>query len=149
MRILALTFLLFVSLLFVSSCVVSGGRAKTRVQTYSQVDTASAKSTPDSVELFFKGEPLPKFAYDKVARITITGAQYDYSAKLVHLLAQKAKEIYCDAVVYIEFTNVQRHYWAVNLFGDDDSKDITVLEITGLAVKKRESVPDSIHKAIE
>lgn len=133
--IIALVFSL--TILSFASCVISGGRPRTRVQKYVEIDTSSNRVVYDSVEIFFKGQPHPKFAYDKVARITITGARYDYSEKLIYLLTKKAIELHCDAVVYVEFDNEERHYSTFNPFWDGESETITVLEITGLAVKKR------------
>lgn len=120
-----------------ASCVISGGNPKTRVQKYVKLDTLSNKVIPDSVELFFKGHSVPSFDYYKIARITIKGGRYTTSPQLINLLTEKAKELYCDAIVYIEFDNVKTDYSTINPFWDTKDEEITILEITGLAVKKR------------
>lgn len=137
---IALSFII----LSIASCVIAGGSAKTRVHNYAETDSLSIMTVPDSVELYFKGDNPPKFAYDKIARITITGAKNDNSAHLIQLLSEKAKELYCDASVFVEFDNVERHYGTLNPFWKGESETISVLEITGLAIRKRFSITDSI-----
>lgn len=140
-----LTVLVFsIIILSLASCVVTGGQVWTRVEKYVDIDTSSNKVVSDTVELYYKGQALPQFDYEKVARITITGGKDDNSVILLSAISKKAKELFCDALVYVEINNTYRHYSTFNPFWEGIDEEITVQRITGLAVKKRFVDTDSI-----
>lgn len=124
---------------FCSSCAVTGVRSITHVDKYVKLDTLKNKTVPVNVALYFEGQPPVTFAYDKIARITITGGVNDEQHNLLHDLREKAKEFFCDAVVYVEFQTKTRSYSTIDPFVKESppAKDVPVLEVTGLAVQTR------------
>lgn len=126
-----------------TSCTVVGINSQTRVFRYNNLDTLKDKTVPTYVEVYMlEQHPNLNFSYVTVAEITITGGIYDTGADLLLKLKEKASKMYCDAVIYVEFSTTKRDISRIDPFRKPDEpekpedKEAIVKVITGRAVRK-------------